>query len=159
MLSPSPYALPVAQLLLAVRADPRWRDRAAAVEEAWLFERPRSPLPPCPLAFGDRGDPARSVGAFGHWAEARRKERKREAAAEEARRTAERSRAEAREAGEASEPTNEPSRQSPPPEPSAVLRGKSEGCGPGAPLRFPQKTNQKRRLSGRAHLRNLGAAA
>ena len=146
MLSPSPYALPVEQLILAIRADPRWHDRAAAVEEGWLFEPPRSSRPPCPVAVGARADDLRHVGDYGRWAEARRKKRK---AAEMAQRTL----AEAKEAGEASEPINEPSGENAPEEPYAIVLGKSEGCGPSASLRFPQKTNQKRRLRGRAHLR------
>jgi hypothetical protein len=73
-----PQGLSPPLLLAACRADPRWPERAAAVEEAWLFEPPCPAGPPIPLAEADPWKVRAGIGAYGRWLEARRQARRAE---------------------------------------------------------------------------------
>ncbi len=66
-----PLGLPPLVLLAACRADPRWHERAEAVEEALAWEPPISV--PVPLAEIPAAEAASRVGAYSRWLEAKRR--------------------------------------------------------------------------------------
>jgi hypothetical protein len=77
---PAPAGLPSLVLLAACRADPRWQDRAEAVQEALAWEPPTSA--PQPLCEIPRHEAAAAIGAWGRHLVAERRAAKGAAGAE-----------------------------------------------------------------------------
>jgi hypothetical protein len=138
------YGMPPLVLLAACRADPRWPERAAAVEDALAFEPPCPAGQPVPIWQMPRHEAIARIGAYGRWLEARRLE------AKVARREADRGGADKIDAGPPAEAAGE--RSDPPPHSDAqgelVLLGTSPDF-PGKSAYKPSKFSpHKRQLGG-----------